>query len=243
MSEAVDCIPPQTSTTLAERLCTIYSQIKSVSCDIRKTTKGSGRTIRMLSRVHYQEPNRIHVDNVSPVKRTIIADGERLYYHEAGVKKGFSKPISELSATWLAPLHNIPGTAIEHLHHLRDLAEVQLPSSPEGYIRRGYQANDVYVVLSADSENRLHKIEFFTNDAMTKKTGEYIYTQFKEVIDGCWIPVHQRATLFLPADEVVNETRRISTIAVNGSIPSHLFNHELFMKNVEFVDSFQEIYQ
>jgi outer membrane lipoprotein-sorting protein len=229
--------------TLATRLTTLYSRIKSVSCDIRKTTKGDGRTLRMLSRVHYSAPHHIHVDNVSPAKRTIIADGERLYYYEAGMKRGFSKPISELSEKWLAPLRNIPGTAMEHLYRLRDCAEIQLEPSPEGYLRRAYQTDNVFVVLSADRDDRLHRIDFFADSTMLKRTGEYIYTQFEEVIDGCWIPMHHRATLFLPADEVAVEIRSIRNLAANGTIPKHLFDHELFMKDIDFVDTFNQIYQ
>ena len=229
--------------SLAEQLCSIYSQIKSVSCEIRKTTKGSGRTMRMLSRVHYKAPNRVHVDNVSPIKRTIIADGKCLYYHESGVPRGFSRPIDELSDTWMAPLRNIPGTAIEHLLPIRGIPETALTPSPEGHERRGYQAKDVYVVLTVDAEKRIHCIDFFKSSAMETKTGEYTFTHFQEVMTGCWVPAQHKATLFLPADEVVTETRRISNLTVNGAIPDHLFNPELFFKDVEFVDDFQETYQ
>jgi outer membrane lipoprotein-sorting protein len=229
--------------TLAEQLCATYSQIQSVSCEIRKTTKGSGRTMRMLSRIHYRAPNRVHVDNVSPIKRTIIADGERLYYHESGVPRGFSRPIEDLSDTWMAPLRNIPGTAVEHLLPLCGLSEIALQPSDENAARRGYQAKDVYVVLTADAEKRLHRIDFFKSAAMKAKTGEYTFTHFQEVMPGCWVPTQHKATLFLPADEVVVETRRISNLAVNGNIPDHLFNADLFFKDVEFVDDFQKTYR
>ena len=232
-----------TAPSLADTLCSMYSQIESVSCEISKTSKGGGRTMRMLSRVHYKAPNRVHVENVSPIKRTIIADGEKLYYHESGVPRGFSRPIDQLSDTWLAPLRNIPGTALEHLFPLRGLPETVLPPSAAESQRRGYQVGEVYVVLSADAENRLHRIDFFKSDAMEAKTGEYTFTHFKEVIPGCWVPTQHKATLFLPADEVVVETRRVSNLAVNGAIPDHLFNHELFFKDVEFVDEFEKTYR
>ena len=114
----------QTSKTLAQRLCSNYSQIKTISCEIRKTTKGKGQTLRILSRVHYKFPNHIHVENVSPVKRRIIADGKDLYYYQERNSRGFSKPIDELSETWLTPLRNIPGTALEHLIPLCGIEEV-----------------------------------------------------------------------------------------------------------------------
>jgi len=239
--------PPRTPAprhgSLAERLCSIYSQIQSVSCEIRKTTKGGLRTMRMLSRVHYKTPNHIHVDNVAPVKRTIIADGERLYYHESGVKRGFSRPISELSETWLASLRNIPGTPVEHLLPLCGVPSEALPASNDGHAREAYTRENVYVVVTADAENRLHRVDFYKSPAMQAKTGEYVFSHFQEALPGCWIPTQHKATLFLPADEVVVETRRIGNLAVNGNIPGHLFNHELFFKDVEFVGDFEKTYR
>jgi len=229
--------------SLAERLCSIYSQIQSVSCEIRKTTKSGLRTMRMLSRVHYRAPNHIHVDNVAPVKRTIIADGERLYYHETGAKRGFSRPIGELSETWLASLRNIPGTPVEHLLPLRGVPSRALPASDDGHAREAYEQDNVYVVLTADAENRLQRIDFYKSPAMQAKTGEYTFSHFREALPGCWIPTQHKATLFLPADEVVVETRRIGNLAVNGDIPGHLFNHELFFEGVEFVADFEKTYK
>jgi len=229
--------------SLAERLCTVYAQIKSVSCEIRKTTTGGGKTLRMLSRVHYRAPNCLHVDNVSPVKRTIIADGKRLYYHEAGVPRGFSRPIDELSETWLAPLRNIPGTALEHLLPLSGLPETVLPPSEEGYERCAYQAKGVYVVLTADTDNRLHRIDFFRGEDMQERTGAFTFSHFQEVLPGCWVPTQHKATLFLPEGDVAVETRRISNLAVNGIIPDPIFDHDLFLKGIEFVDDFQKTYR
>ncbi len=245
-------VPPQAAAaeqpallpaTLVERLCESYSGIESVSCEIRKTTKSGIRTMRMLSRVHYKKPNRIHVDNVSPAKRTIIADGKRLYYHEAGVARGFSRPISELSETWLKPLHNIPGTPLEHLLPLRGLPAIELPASVDGKIREAYEKDGVYVVLTADDQNRLHQVDFFKSSEMASKTGEYTFAHLQEVEPDCWIPLQHKATLFLPEGEVAVETRRVSNLSVNGSIPDHLFNHELFFRGVEFVDDFQKTYR
>ena len=67
--------PSAEEPTLAERLCDRYEAIETITCAIRKTTRSPESTVRMLSRVHYRRPDHIHVENVSPVKRRIIADG------------------------------------------------------------------------------------------------------------------------------------------------------------------------
>ena len=233
----------QSEITLAERICASYSQIKTVSCEIRKTTKGGGHTIRLLSRVHYKTPNHIHVDNVTPVKRTIIADGKKLYYYQEGMPRGFSRPISQLSELWLKSLHNIPGTALEHLMPLCGIDETELPSTEPETIRRGYEVKGIYVVLTADIKNRLTRIDFFKTPQMNSKTGEYIYSGWKEVIPNCWISTHYKAELFLPAEKVVKETRHIKNLTLNKDIPDRLFDHEIFMKNIEFTDIFKHTYE
>jgi len=199
--------------------------------------------MRLLSRVHYKFPNHIHVENAAPVKRTIIADGKTLYYYQDGMPRGFSQPIDELNATWLAPLQNIPGTALEHLIPLYEIEEIELPKTEAGLIQRGYQVKELFVVLIADGQNQLQQINFFKTPAMQIKTGEYIYSKQKQVTPNCWISTHHKATLYLPNEEVINETRHFSNLAINEDIPDQLFNHELFMKDVKFTPEFKNTYQ
>ena len=78
---------------------------------------------------------------------------------------------------------------------------------------------------------------------MESKTGEYIYTNHKEVVNGCWISTHHKATLYLPAEELIKETRHISNIAVNEDIPNQIFDYELFLKNIEFTNDFKNTYE
>ena len=70
--------------SLVRKLCAAYKDIETITCEVRKTTKGSDQTMRMLSRVYYKKDRLIHVDNVTPKKRRIICDGKTLWYYEAG---------------------------------------------------------------------------------------------------------------------------------------------------------------
>ena len=59
-----------------DRVLKSYDSIQTFSCEIRRDTPlPDGQTLRMLSRVYYQRPDRLHVENFSPVKRRIISDG------------------------------------------------------------------------------------------------------------------------------------------------------------------------
>jgi len=226
--------------TLAQALIRTYEQIDTVSCEIRKTTRSKSNTVRMLSRVYYKRPDYIHVDNVSPSKRTIIADGKALYYYEEGLPLGFSRPIADLSEIWLKSLRNVPGTPLEHLHNLRDLPEVEIPPIDNEPVRRGYQTKGVFVVLSCDSEGRLVGVRFFETRAMRERIAEYTYAAFQQVSTDCWIPCLHRGALLLSDGTRVEEVRRISNLTVNLAIAERMFDAGVFLKNVSFVDDFEK---
>jgi len=234
----------QNTPTLAMQIFNTYTNIHTLSCEIRKTTESDDKTIRWLSRIHFERPNQIHVDNASPFKRTIIADGKNLFYYQDGALRGFSRPIDKLSDMWLASLHNVPGTATEHLAKIRNTAETVLPNTADNSIRRGYNVKNMFVVLTASPDRKkLLKITFYKDKSMQDKTAEYIYTKQIEVLPCCWIPTHHKATLYLPAEKVIKESRRISNLVVNKPIPEQIFNHELFMKGIEFSSDFKSTYQ
>lgn len=240
--------------TLAQRLCAGFENIKTVTCEIRKTTTAGGKTVRMLSRVFYKKPDHIHVENVAPVKRRIIADGEKLYYHEEGLPHGFSRPIPELTEKWLSSLRNVPGTPMEHLLKLKQTAETSLPGTPELPLRKAYQTGKVFVVLSCDTEGRLTQIEFFKSPEMKEKTAQYEYSAFRKAADratrsargaagNCWMPCLHKAVVFMPDGEKVTETRRINNLEVNKPIADRIFAADIFFKDVDFVSDFSKTYE
>ncbi len=147
-----------TPSTAAERLCKGYETISSITCSIRKTTSGPEGRITLLSRVFYEKPDRVHIENVAPQKRRIIADGSKLYYHEDGRKKGYAESIPRLSDTFRNALRNQPATPLEHLRKLRSLTEDELDGNDRFATRKGYQADKLYIVLSLDREGRLGRI-------------------------------------------------------------------------------------
>jgi hypothetical protein len=192
----------------------------------------------MLSRVHYQRPDRIHVENVSPGRRRIIADGHTLFYHEDGSAKGFARAIADLDKDWLVRLRTVPGTPMEHLLWLTGLPEITLDPVPGCPLRRGYQAEKAYVVLSCDERGRLAAIEWFTTSERNRKTAECRYRDFQEVAPGCWIPRLHQSVLWLD-DGRTEETRRVDNLVVNQPVAPALFNARAFFPAVAFEPEFK----
>ena len=178
--------------TLAERILASYDPVQSVSCEIRKDSEAGAGKMRMLSRVYYEKPDRLHVDQPAPIPRRIVADGKTFYSYIDGDPKGFSRPIEKLNEEMLINLRKVPGTAMDHLMKLKGIAETNLEATAEFPERKGYDAGKLFVVLSMDTTGRLARIEYFSSPAMKEKTLQCDYSDFQQVAGGAWIPcLHQ----------------------------------------------------
>ncbi len=226
--------------TLVRRLLDMYAQIESVSCEIAKTTRADGRTVRMLSRVHFKAPASVHIENVSPTRRTIISNGTLFHYYEDRLPRGFARPVTELPETWRQPLQNIPGTAVEHILRLEAEHETELPPDETYPVVRAYETETRYVILFADGQDRLHKIIVYDRADLETPLGEHRFSHFEESIPGCWIPLRHAATLFGPDGDSVVETRRISRMTVNAPMPEGLFDYRIYLPHVRFTDDFEK---
>lgn len=220
-----------------------YSEIETLSCEIRKTTAAGGETARMLSRVFYRIPNHIHVDNVSPIKRRIVADGQNLYYYQTGCSKGFSKPIATLEGEMLAKLKEVPGTAMEHLLRMKDIPETVLAPSDGFPVRRGYKTATVFAVLALDELGRPARISFFRSDSMQELVAQYDYSDFYRVSDTCWIPCTHSGFAYNNTGDKITETRHITNLEVNKPIADSLFIASDFFDNIQFVDDLEATFR
>ena len=105
--------------TVRERVLKSYDAVQSLSCEIRRDTPlPDGQILRMLSRVYYQRPDRLHVENFSPVKRRIVSDGTVFRSYTEGAPQGFSRPVAELNEEMLRNLRMVPGSAANVLEVL-----------------------------------------------------------------------------------------------------------------------------
>lgn len=227
--------------TVLERVLKPFDSIQSLSCDIRRDMPlPNGEVLRMLSRVYYQRPDKLHVENFSPVKRRTVSDGTVFRQYAEGAAKGFSRPVAELNEEMLRNLRVVPGSAANVLEELRGVAEVPLDPAPEFPVRAGYDNGKSFAVLSLDAAGRLARFEIYSSPAMTDLQTRIDFSAFQEVVPGAWIAGLQQSKITVQGVERT-ETTRVDNLAANGEIPAALFDGAAFFPNVAFVDSFDKI--
>lgn len=227
---------------LVDRLLAPFAGVKSISCEIRRDWPGPDGRVRMNSRVHWQRPLMLHVDNFSPMRRRYVCDGDRLFYYIEGDPRGFSRRVEELDRDWRLRLEVVPGSPMERLLPLRGAEEIILDDSPDGMPRRGYRLDNAYVVLQVDAENRLVSYRRYSSEQAEHPLLVIVYSSFSEVSPGAWLPLRHEARVSLEDGKRI-ETTRVSLIGVNEPMPSGIFSPEAYFAGVDFVDSFDKIYR
>lgn len=228
--------------SLVDRLIAAYDAVDSVSCDVRRSWHGPDGRVRMNSRVHWQRPNLMHVDNFSPMRRRYVCTGERLYYHIDGDARGFSRRVEELDDDWRLRLKVVPGTAMDYLLPLVGIDEIELEDSSEGYMRRGYRFPGGYVILFVDEQQRLVRYERFSSPEAISPLTAIAFSRFEEVIEGVFIPLLHENTVLIDGEQR-EETTRVSIVSINTSLAPMLFDSAPYFKGVEFVESFEKVYR
>lgn len=209
--------------TLAQRLLTAYDDVQTLTVDARKDILSGEDRIRMLSRVWFERPDKLRVENSEPLKRLILSDGANFHMTVAGHERGLRQPVGSQDATQLAALRTVPGTAMENLWRLANLPEVELPPTPEWPLRRGYAAERHFVVLALDDAGRLSRIDFFDGPGMEQHRGEIVFDDFAEPLPGVWIPRLHRSRI-RETDIELREIRRFSNLVVNHPIDPERFD-------------------
>lgn len=229
--------------TVRERVLKSYEAVQSLSCDIRRDTPlPDGQTFRMLSRVYYQRPDKLHVENFSPVKRRTVSDGTVFRQYTEGAPQGFSRPVAELNEEMLRNLRMVPGSAANLLDVLAGATEVPLEPTAEFPVRAGYNNGKSFAVLSLDAQGRMARYEIFSSPAMTDRSTCTDFSAFQEVVPGAWIACLQQSKVTFQGLERT-ETTRVDNLVANGEIPAALFEAGAFFQGVEFVDAFEKIGQ
>ncbi len=222
---------------LTDRLLAESEKIRSIQCEIRRDTEVGGSTIRTLSRIAFERPDRLDVETVTPSARKIVVDGTAIYKWIDGQVTGVRIPLAGADKRELVQVRRVPATADEHLLRLQGAPETILPAEDGFPVRRAYTpaAPHPYTVLALDATGRLARLEFFDPDAHTNRLLRVDFEGWKEVKPGIWIACLQKTESKGRDGIEVRETLRVSALAVNEPVDPGQFDVGRRIPGVKFI--------
>ena len=235
--------PAARAGTVVEALLAAYGSVPQLSCELRRDVKApDGDSVRFLSRIYFQRPDRLHAENLSPMKRRTVCDGNTLRQYTEGLPRGFSRPVSELEGDALTNLRMLPGSNANWLDPLKDFEETDLPPV-DGAARRiaCTSPGKPYTVLSFDAQNRWIRLEMYSAPDCANRLLLAEMDDFSEIIPGTWLACRQRIAMSMDG-AVRSETIRLDNLSATAPIPDAMFDAESFFPGVTFVDSFDKMF-
>ncbi|MBU4460237.1 MAG: hypothetical protein KJ579_06700 [Verrucomicrobia bacterium] len=233
---------PAAAQSTVSNLLAAFDVVDRVQCDVRRDTEAGARRGRMLSRVSFAKPDRLHVDNISPLPRRIVCDGTNFFSYVEGDPTGFSRPVAELDPAMLFGLHALPGTPMEHLLRLQGRPETNLPPVP-GFTRRVRILGPApQATLAFDAQGRLARLEIYDDPNSSQPMAVWDYAGFIEPAPGVWIPTLHKAVMRMKGGGA-RETSRFENYRVGATLDPSLFDPARHFRDVVFTNSFDAIYK
>ena len=222
-----------------------YASVPQLSCEHRREIQaGDGDTVRFLSRIWFRRPDRLHAENLSPMKRRTVCDGTTLRQYTEGLPRGFARPVSGLEGDALVNLRMLPGSNANWLEPLRDLPETDLPSADGGSASRRVACTGPgkpYAVLAFDADGRWTRLEMYSAADCANRLLLADFSDFAEIVPGVWLARRQRIELSMDG-AVRTETVRLDNLSATAPIPAAMFDADAFFPGVTFTDSFDKMF-
>ena len=234
-------VPNAPAGPLVSNLVARWVQLEAVRCDVRRETETPAGRLRRLSRVHWAAPNRLYVENYTPVRRTIVCDGVLFMSYVDGDPLGFARPVSELPPDMERSLRVVPGTPMDHLLHWLDSDETSMAAS--GSLQRVVRVNGPPAgQIGLDSEGRVTELTVFDPVHPSQTLATWHYRDYREVRPGVWVPLLHEAFLFT-SNGVHRELTRFENYRVSPEpVPPWNDPHRYF-PGVRFTNRFDAIYR
>lgn len=229
-----------------QALLDAYASVPQLTCELRRDIQpDGGDTVRFLSRIWFQRPDRLHADNLSPMKRRTVCDGTTLRQYTEGLPRGFARPVEELEGEALTNLRMLPGSNSNWLEPLRDLPETEIPPPPgasSGSRRIAiHRPGTAYAILTFDESNRWTRLEMYVSPEMTDRLLVADFSDFSEIIPSVWLARRQRIELSMDGASRT-ETVHLDNLSVTAPIPESMFDPTPFFQGVTFTDSFEKMF-
>lgn len=222
-----------------------YASVPQLSCELRRDIRsGDGDGVRILSRIWFRRPDRLHAENLSPMKRRTVCDGTTLRQYTEGLPRGFARPVAELEGDALVNLRMLPGSNSNWLEPLRGVPETELPPGGDGAAARRvacHRPGKAYAILSFDAAGRWTRLEMYASEAQTERLLLAEFSDFADVAPSVWIPRLQRIELSMEG-VARSETVRIDNLSSTAPIPDAMFDPAPFFPGVAFTDSFEKMF-
>lgn len=222
-----------------------YASVQQLSCEHRRDIQGTdGNTVRFLSRIWFRRPDRLHAENLSPMKRRTVCDGTTLRQYTEGLPRGFARPVTELEGDALVNLRMLPGSNSNWLEPLRSLPETDLPPSDGSPSSRRVACTGPgkpYSILTFDADGRWTRLEMYGSPDMADRLLLADFSDFAEIVPGVWLARRQRIELSMDGT-VRTETVRLDNLSATAPIPDAMFDSTPFFPGVTFTDSFEKMF-
>lgn len=218
---------------IATAACRQYGKISQFSAETRRTTSVSGgETVKTLSTVYLERPDKFHSESVRPIHRRVVCDGKVL--RNAIDDRGVVCPVEKLPPEWLANIRTIPGSPeYEVMAIPTNAVEKILPALPEYPKRASYTSDASVVVVEIDSLGRICRLKVSDSANPEKEIISVDYSDWIEALPGVWLPKLVK-TISSKGPLVVTDILRLDNISVNTPIAQGLFNPDGFFEGVKF---------
>lgn len=172
-----------------------YERVASVRCDVRREATGPQGTVRRLSRVVWERPERLLSENFSPVRRRVVSDGTNFFSHVEGDPFGFSRPVTELDEDMRRPLSVVPGSPMDLLLRWVEAPEREETPPSNGWRRVIVEGQPPGVVL-LDEAGRPVRIEVLRPGGGTTPLAVWTYSRWVRTPSGVWMATRHDAELY-----------------------------------------------
>lgn len=234
------CVAP--AGEIVSNLVAAFDHIETVQCDVRRETITPAGRGRKLSRVVFQRPDRLFVENFAPLRRRIVCDGTNFHSYVEGDPMGFARAVADLPDEMRWPLRVVPGSPMDPLLRLIDKAETVERCSEDGRPAVVAINGPPYGRLHLDETGRVARIEIYGDVGRSNLLAHWSYHDFRELALGAWIPLRHETTLVTPEGEL-RETSHFENYRVGVPPDPEIFQASRHFRGAAFTNSFDAIYR
>ncbi len=222
-------------------LVAAYERIASVRCDVRREATGPQGTVRRLSRVVWERPDRLLSENFSPVRRRVVSDGTNFFSHVEGDPFGFSRPVAELDEEMRRPLSVVPGSPMDLLLRWVDAPEREEFPPSNGWRRVVVEGQPPGVIL-LDESGRPVRIEVLRPGGGESPLAAWTYDRWLRTTSGVWIATRHEAELH-GGSEPLREVTLFENYRADVPVAATEFSEAIrAFRDVRFTNDWSAIY-